>query len=282
MSVVLPFLLYLGNLPRPNITAEPASMVLSKDSVTILCQGIPEAEACNISKVGGHEPMDSILPLPKETCPLRIPELTPDWAGQYHCSYQSGGQWSQPSAPLLLVMTGAYYQPSLSSMTGTVVASGDNVQLQCFSKIRFDVFILIKEDGVHITQNLSYSTPERNGHQAIFHMDPTSTQMGTYRCYGAFCNDPYVWSHPSDQLQLVAKEAPDDPDPSEPRCSTDATRTDEQPEAAEPMDGQASEDPKEVTYSQLTFSVPTQGTAGTPSFLPRQTQISEYETLALR
>ncbi|XP_019483390.1 PREDICTED: leukocyte immunoglobulin-like receptor subfamily A member 5 [Hipposideros armiger] len=191
MSVVLPFLLYLrlyirqstqaqeGNLPRPNITAEPASMVLSKDSVTILCQGIPEAEVCNISKVGGHEPMDSILPLPKETCPLRIPELTPDWAGQYHCSYQSGGQWSQPSDPLQLVMTGAYDQPSLSSMTGTVVASGDNVQLQCFSKIRFDVFILIKEDGVHITQNLSYSTPERNGHQAIFHMDPTSTQMGT-------------------------------------------------------------------------------------------------------
>lgn len=91
------------------------------------------------------------------------------------------------------------------SITGTVVASGDNVKLQCFSKIGFDVFILIKEGGVHTTQNLS-STLQDSAHQAIFHLDHvTATQMGTYRCYGAFNNDLYLWSHSSNQLQLVAK-----------------------------------------------------------------------------
>ncbi|XP_074172103.1 leukocyte immunoglobulin-like receptor subfamily A member 5 isoform X2 [Rhinolophus sinicus] len=338
MFTVLPSLLYLGNLPPPHIIAQPTSKVLSKDTVTIQCHS-PEAEAYNIYKVEGPKPMDrSMLPLPKKTYTLRIQEMTPDQAGLYRCVYQSGVQWSQPSDPLQLVMTGAYDKPSLTSITGTVVASGDNVKLQCFSKIGFDVFILIKEGGVHTTQNLS-STLQDSAHQAIFHLDHvTSTQMGTYRCYGAFHNDLYVWSHSSNQLQLVAKKAPDDPDPTEPRCCTEApdysiptvprrphapshdqvekcqhfltgfpvtialllllllfffilrhfkakhkaTRIDRHPEAAEPTDRQASEDPKEVTYSQITCRVPTQGTAGTPSFLPRHTQISEYATLALR
>lgn len=86
-----------------------------------------------------------------------------------------------PFITKLPFFSGAYDKPSLLSMTGTVVASGNNVMLQCFSKIRFDVFILIKEDGVHTTQHLSF-TPQGNAHQAIFYMDHvTSTQMGTYR-----------------------------------------------------------------------------------------------------
>lgn len=41
-------------------------------------------------------------------------------------------------------------------------------------------------------------------------------------------------------------------------------------------------DPQEVTYSQVTCHVPHQGTAGAPSRVPRQTQSSEYVTLAFR
>ena len=98
--------------------------------------------------------------------------------------------------------SGAYDKPSLSSVAGTVVAPGESVKLQCFSKINHDVFILTKEDGDHITQNQSCS-PQDRGCQTIFLLNPvSSTQTGTYRCYGAFHNDPYVWSQPSDPLQL--------------------------------------------------------------------------------
>lgn len=98
--------------------------------------------------------------------------------------------------------SGAYFdKPSLSSVAGTAVAPGENVKLQCFSKINYDVFILTK-DGDHITQN-QISNPQHGGHQTIFLLNPvSSTQAGTYRCYGAFLNDPYVWSQPSDPLQL--------------------------------------------------------------------------------
>ena len=73
--------------------------------------------------------------------------------------------------------------------------------MQCFSKINYDVFILTK-DGDHITQNQS-SAPQDRGRQTIFLLSPvSSTQAGTYRCYGAFRDNPYVWSQPSDPLQL--------------------------------------------------------------------------------
>ena len=98
--------------------------------------------------------------------------------------------------------SGAYSKPSLSSMAGTVVAPGETVKLQCFSKINHDVFILTKEDGDPVTQNQS-CTPQDGGRQTIFLLNPvSSTQAGTYRCYGAFHDNPYVWSQPSDPLQL--------------------------------------------------------------------------------
>uniref|UniRef100_G1QCD3 Ig-like domain-containing protein n=1 Tax=Myotis lucifugus TaxID=59463 RepID=G1QCD3_MYOLU len=251
MSLVLPTLLYLGlyltqsswvqegSLPPPVITAQPGSMVLYNEPVTILCQGPPDAETYEIYKVEEPGSRDRRKLLVAEmTDTLYIQEMKPDQTGLYRCSYESGEHWSLLSDPLHVVMTGSYDKPSLSSMSGTVVAPGDNVALQCFSRIKFDAFILTKEDAPQFTQRQS-STAQDNGQQTTFHMDHvTSTQAGTYRCYGAFTKDPYVWSHPSKPLQLVVRgkdagpsprpnkettpissrfsEADDNPDPTEP------------------------------------------------------------------
>ncbi|XP_040107842.1 leukocyte immunoglobulin-like receptor subfamily A member 5 isoform X4 [Oryx dammah] len=326
MSVVPPSLLCLGlclsqstwaqtgNLPLPRITALPGSTVPPKSPVTLLCQGPRQAEGYKITKVGSPGPMDKEEQItPRKTNTLRIAEMTTDKTGLYHCSYQRGGRWSRFSDPLQLVMTGAYEKPSLSSLADTVVAPGENVKLQCFSKINHDVFILTKEDGDHITQNQS-SAPQDRGRQTIFLLNPvSSTQAGTYRCYGAFHENPYVWSQPSEPLQ-VQFEALSGDLASRGRllgiwigvpvaagllllvslvflilyclrkAKRNAARKERQPEAASRANGQASEaaDPQEVTYSQVTCRVPHQGTAGTPSWVPRQTQSSEYVTLAFR
>ena len=106
--------------------------------------------------------------------------------------------------------SGAYDKPSLSSMTGIMAPSGENVKLRCFSTLKFDASILMKKDGVHTIQN-QISTSEGGGHQAVFLLNHvSSTQTGTYRCYGVFGHYPYVWSHPSDRLQLwvTGEEAP--------------------------------------------------------------------------
>ncbi|XP_052512216.1 leukocyte immunoglobulin-like receptor subfamily A member 5 [Budorcas taxicolor] len=323
MSAVLPSLLCLGlclsqstwaqkgNLRPPRITALPGSTVPAKSHVTLLCQGPRQAEGYKISKVGSPEPTDKEEQItPRKTNTFSIAEMTFEKTGLYHCSYQRGGRWSQFSDPLKLVMTGAYDKPSLSRVAGTVAAPGENVKLQCFSKINHEVFILTK-DGDHITQNQS-STPQDRGRQTIFFLNLVSSiQAGTYRCYGAFRDNPYVWSQPSDPLQLQV-EAPSSDLTSRDRllgiwipvavgllllvflvfvilyclrkAKSNAVRKERQPEAAGRANGQASEaaDPQEVTYSQVTCHVPHQGTAGTPSWVPRQTQSSEYVTLAFR
>ncbi|XP_036894010.1 leukocyte immunoglobulin-like receptor subfamily A member 6 isoform X2 [Sturnira hondurensis] len=192
-----------GGLPQPNITAQPGSIVPSKKIVTIQCWGPTEAEAYKIFKEKGPEPREAKMST------LYIKEMTTDQTGLYHCSYRSGKLWSSHSAPMTLVMTGSYMKPSLSSMSGTVVASGDNVTLKCSSKLKFNRFIFIKEDGFHTIWNQS-TTCQDDRCQAIFHRGPvTPTQAGTYKCYGAFNNNPYLWSHPSDPLELEVKEFPD-------------------------------------------------------------------------
>uniref|UniRef100_A0A4W2E5P9 Immunoglobulin domain-containing protein n=1 Tax=Bos indicus x Bos taurus TaxID=30522 RepID=A0A4W2E5P9_BOBOX len=236
MSMVPPSLLCLGlclsqstwaqkgNLPPPLMTALPGSTVPAKSPVTLLCQGPKQAERYRISRVGSPEPMDKEEQITsRKTNALSIAEMTFDKTGLYHCSYQRGGHWSQFSDPLQLVMTGAYSKPSLSSMAGTVVAPGETVKLQCVSKINYDVFILTKEDGDHVTQNQS-SVPNDGGRQTIFLLNPvSSTQAGTYRCYGTFHNDPYVWSQPSDPLQLQVEGTTDSPSLTQPRHSTAPT-----------------------------------------------------------
>ncbi|XP_045435648.1 leukocyte immunoglobulin-like receptor subfamily B member 1 isoform X6 [Pipistrellus kuhlii] len=142
--------------------------------------------------------------------------MKPEQTGLYCCFYQSGEHWSPYSDALHLVMTGSYDKPTLSSMSGTVMASGHNVRLQCFSRIKFEAFILTKEDAPQFTQRKS-STAKDNGQQTTFHLDRvTSTEAGTYRCYGALREDPNVWPHPSDPLQLEVREPPLDPTPTEP------------------------------------------------------------------
>lgn len=110
-----------------------------------------------------------------------------------------------PQITKLPFFSEAYEKPSLSSMTGTVVASGENVKLQCFSKVNFEAFILIKNNGSHTFQEQS-STPQDRGAQAIFLLSQVSSaQAGTYRCCGVFNKGPHVWSQPSNQVQLQVK-----------------------------------------------------------------------------
>ncbi|XP_073083015.1 leukocyte immunoglobulin-like receptor subfamily A member 5 isoform X1 [Manis javanica] len=206
-----------GNLPQPQITAWPGSMIPVRHPVTIRCHTAADVEMFRISQEGWPEPSDGLKA--QESGEVSLTEITSDRSGPYRCSYKSRGRWSRLSEPLKLVMTGAFDKPTLSCAPGTVVPSGDDMELRCFSKTTFEIFILTKE-GIPTTQNRS-SSPKGSESQAIFLLNRSSSAYrGTYRCYGAFHNHPYVWSHPSDPFQLVVKEAPDRPNPTRPGWST--------------------------------------------------------------
>ncbi|XP_060031640.1 leukocyte immunoglobulin-like receptor subfamily A member 5 isoform X5 [Erinaceus europaeus] len=212
----------MGNLPQPTLMALPGRFVLNMTPVTIQCRAPlgAEATAFRIYRDGSSEPRDTEQgPQPEDTGSLQITVMTADRAGQYHCQYGQHGHWSLPSVPLNLVMTGAYGQPTLSRTAGSeeaAVTAGAAVRLQCVSTIRFDVLVLSKEEDSTITfQNAG---PQGKVCQSVFSLDNiTSTQAGTYRCYGHFHTDPLLWSSPSDPLQLEVREAPGKAVPRDPR-----------------------------------------------------------------
>lgn len=119
------------------------------------------------------------------------------------------GELRGPSHPLaeMLAMVfntrvpslpGVFDKPSLSAQPSPVVSTGGVVTLQCRSKYGFDHFALYKKGDAGL-----YKGSER-WYQANF---PITTAMpthsGTYQCYSFSSISPYLWSAPSDPLELV-------------------------------------------------------------------------------
>ncbi|XP_063656909.1 platelet glycoprotein VI isoform X3 [Pan troglodytes] len=119
-------------------------------------------------------------------------------AGRYRCSYQNGSLWSLPSDQLELIATGVFAKPSLSAQPSPAVSSGGDVTLQCQTRYGFDQFALYKEGDP-----APYKNPERWYRASFPIITVTAAHSGTYRCYSFSSRDPYLWSAPSDPLELV-------------------------------------------------------------------------------
>uniref|UniRef100_A0A673ULE1 Glycoprotein VI platelet n=1 Tax=Suricata suricatta TaxID=37032 RepID=A0A673ULE1_SURSU len=179
-----------GSLPKPSLHASPSSLVPLDKPVTIQCRGPPGVDLYRLEKLRSGAYEDQAV--------LVIPAMKQNFAGRYRCSYQNGTRWSPPSDRLELIATGVYAKPSLSAQPGPAVSPGGDVTLQCRSQYSFDQFALYKEGDTG-----PYKRPER-WYQADFPIIAvTAAHSGTYRCYSFSSQHPYLWSAPSDPLELV-------------------------------------------------------------------------------
>lgn len=133
-----------------------------------------------------------------ETC-----SVCPPVTGPLHLT-----QCPQVSSPLLILLAcslpGMSDPPSLSALSGPIVASGDGVTLHCGSWQRFGWFYLSNEGGNGYFKSLASQRQANGWSWALFTVGPVSpSHRWMYRCYGAFAHAPYVWSSSSNILELL-------------------------------------------------------------------------------
>ncbi|CAO2627346.1 Leukocyte immunoglobulin-like receptor subfamily A member 6, partial [Lemmus lemmus] len=197
---------------KPSLLALPASVVKSGGTVTLKCSSEivfdtfilvlhkMRLRADPLYLVG--EPYDGGI-----QANISLAPVMPVHTGTYRCYGSVSHQpyeWSDPSDSLDLKTTGFYSKPNISALPSSLVTSGGNVTLQCSSHQGYGKYILTKEGE----QNVSWtqdSQKQPNGHfMALFPLTPvTSAHAGTYRCYSSSSQHSYVWSDPSDPLDMV-------------------------------------------------------------------------------
>nr|XP_039323238.1 leukocyte immunoglobulin-like receptor subfamily B member 2 isoform X1 [Saimiri boliviensis boliviensis]XP_039323239.1 leukocyte immunoglobulin-like receptor subfamily B member 2 isoform X1 [Saimiri boliviensis boliviensis] len=193
-----------GTLPKPTLWAEPGSVITQGSPVTLSCQASVEAQKYRLYREKKAASWISQIPqklVKKGQFPIQ--SIAEEHTGRYRCQYHRGTRWSELSDPLELVVTGAYSKPTLSALPSPVVTPGGSVTLQCGSQVAFDGFTLCKEEDEH-PQRLNSQPCTGWSSRAVFSVGPVSpSRRWTYKCYGYNSHSPYVWSLPSDLLELL-------------------------------------------------------------------------------
>ncbi|XP_042088444.1 putative killer cell immunoglobulin-like receptor like protein KIR3DP1 isoform X1 [Ovis aries] len=197
-----------GVSTKPAISAHPGPLVQVGQNVTLRCHSLvwfdkfilhqenstELFQRCGQMLTGGYAAADFIIG------PMTLASV-----GTYRC-YGSlrhfPYEWSAPSDPVDIIITGLSRKPSLSAQGGPVVRLGENVTLVCSSESDFDQFHLLRE-GEDLGRLLTGGRGPHGALQAEFPLGPgTPAHSGVYRCYGSFTRSPYSWSDSSDPLFL--------------------------------------------------------------------------------
>uniref|UniRef100_A0A2I3TXH3 Immunoglobulin domain-containing protein n=1 Tax=Pan troglodytes TaxID=9598 RepID=A0A2I3TXH3_PANTR len=256
----------------PLLSAWPSPVVPRGGHVTLLCRSRLGFTIFSLYKEDG-------LPVPElynkiYWKSILMDPVTPAHAGTYRCRGShphSPIEWSAPSNPLVIVVTGLFGKPSLSAQPGPTVRAGENVTLSCSSRSSFDMYHLSREGRVH--EPRLPAVPSINGtFQADFPLGP-ATHGGTYTCFGSFHDSPYEWSDPSHPLlvSVTGNSSSSSSSPTEPSSKTDAAVMDQEPAGDRTVNREDSDDqdPQEVTYAQLDHRVFTQTKITAPSQRPK-------------
>ncbi|XP_036008674.1 paired-Ig-like receptor A2 isoform X1 [Mus musculus] len=199
-------LLLAGSLPKPILRVQPDSVVSRRTKVTFLCEETIGANEYRLYKDGKlYKTVTKNKQKPANKAEFSFSNVDLSNAGQYECSYSTQYKSSGYSDPLKLVVTEDYWTPSLSAQASPVVTSGGYVTLQCESWPSYDRFILTVAGPQKFswTQDSQYNYSTRKNH-ALFSVGPvTPNQRWIFRCYSYDRNRPYVFSAPSESVELL-------------------------------------------------------------------------------
>uniref|UniRef100_A0A8C3HTM5 Ig-like domain-containing protein n=1 Tax=Chrysemys picta bellii TaxID=8478 RepID=A0A8C3HTM5_CHRPI len=192
--------------PKPSISLRPSRGVALGRAVTLRCRGQHRNMRFLLYKDGNPNALQDVEPAGDVTrFPIR--SVSRRDAGSYSCRYSTKSDppvWSEPSDPVevlffyLLDMVTLHLTAGLPSGG---VSLGGSVAVQCRAQCQGVRFVLNKE-GRH------FQPPA--GDLAEFPISNVSRRdAGSYSCYYHHKWYPFIWSYPSDPVELVvAGEGP--------------------------------------------------------------------------
>ncbi|XP_040107811.1 leukocyte immunoglobulin-like receptor subfamily A member 6 isoform X2 [Oryx dammah] len=208
-------LVVTGSYGKPSLSALPSPVVTSGGNMTLQCGSRQGFHRFLLTKEGEDK---ASWTLDGQRCPdgqtqalFPVGPVTPGHGWTFRCYgfYRDSPRvWLAPSEPLELLVPGLSGKPSLLTLQGPVVTSGQNLTLQCHSEVGYTRFALSKEGGQDLPQRPA-RRPQGGLSQADFPLGPVGTiHGGRYRCYGGHSLSS-EWSAPSEPLELlVADEGP--------------------------------------------------------------------------
>ncbi|KAM7060098.1 LOW QUALITY PROTEIN: leukocyte immunoglobulin-like receptor subfamily A member 6 [Molossus nigricans] len=210
-------LVVTGSYSKPSLSALSSPVVSSGGNVTLQCGSGQGFHRYILTKEGERRfswTLDSQTDSRGQSqVPFTVGPVTPNHRWSFRCygCYRNNTElWSHPSDPLELLVSRVSGKPSLLAQQGPIVASGQNLTLQCHSDVGHDRFALFKEGDR--TPQRALSQPQPGLSQADFLLDTVNkSHGGRCRCYSGY-NLSSEWLAPGDTLYiLVAGWFPDRP-----------------------------------------------------------------------
>uniref|UniRef100_A0A674JP00 Ig-like domain-containing protein n=1 Tax=Terrapene triunguis TaxID=2587831 RepID=A0A674JP00_9SAUR len=190
-------------VPGPSISVSPSGVIAPGGAVTIRCQCQCEARRLFLYK-------DGIkiweLDAAGDGGEFTIPSARQADGGVYTCQSRSRSEppnWSDPS-DIMQIIVPSYPKPSISLRPSGRVALGGAVTVRCRGRYQNMKFLLYKDGNPNALQDM-----EPAGDLAEFPIRNVSWRdAGSYSCYYHHKWYPFIWSRPSDPVELVVGSLP--------------------------------------------------------------------------